>query len=75
MPIYEYECTACGETFEHLIRSAKEEREAACTACGSRKIKRRLSVFSAHAAESRPALPPGGCGQCCSADGGCPYAE
>ncbi len=49
MPIYEYICRKCDEEFEQLVF----DREAAieCPACGSRKVKKCLSVF-AHKSDS-----------------------
>lgn len=69
MPIYEYDCQACGRPFEALVRGGKEPQ---CPACGSERLLRRLSVVAAHSAS--PAPPPcerpgGGCGSCgCRAD-------
>lgn len=34
MPLYEYECAACGRRFE-LIQKFSDPPEAACAACGS----------------------------------------
>ncbi len=72
MPIYEYECPACGSTFEQLIRSERDERAAMCPQCGSRKISRRLSVFATHAAPSKASAPRAGCEGCRAPDGRCP---
>ncbi len=44
MPIYEYECTACGYTFEEWQRDFKE-REINCPECGG-KAKRLVSHTS-----------------------------
>ncbi|MGD8451245.1 MAG: zinc ribbon domain-containing protein [Phycisphaerae bacterium] len=72
MPIYEYRCEACGRTFEQLVRSARAERDVRCSHCGADRPVRQMSVIaSPRSAESRPAAP--GCGQCCRADGTCPY--
>ncbi|MFQ5807671.1 MAG: zinc ribbon domain-containing protein [Phycisphaerae bacterium] len=72
MPIYEYECPACGATFEQLIRSKRDERAAVCSACGSREVTRRLSVFSAHASASKPSAGRAGCEGCWDSHGRCP---
>lgn len=43
MPIYEFECAACGERFEEL--SAAGTRTAVCPACETEGAERRLSSF------------------------------
>lgn len=43
MPIYEYKCSKCAETFELLQRSGEK---AVCPKCGSQKLTKLLSVFS-----------------------------
>jgi putative FmdB family regulatory protein len=46
MPIYEFECEACGARFEELMASGQV---AACPSCGSERTRRLLS----------PVAPPG----------------
>lgn len=43
MPIYEYDCTDCGHTFEELVLSGSEQVK--CPKCGKTKVKRKMSVF------------------------------
>jgi putative FmdB family regulatory protein len=43
VPIYEFECGACGERFEELM--AAGTATATCPACGTDGAKRRLSSF------------------------------
>ncbi len=43
MPIYEFECAACGERFEELAPLGTED--ASCPACGTAGAQRRLSSF------------------------------
>jgi putative FmdB family regulatory protein len=43
MPIYEFECGACGERFEDLVAAGTEI--AVCPACGAPGAPRRLSTF------------------------------
>ncbi|MBU0640430.1 MAG: zinc ribbon domain-containing protein [Planctomycetes bacterium] len=74
MPIYEYRCANCDARFEQLIRSPREERKLACPECGGLGPQRELSVFSAHAQAEQPPPARGGCGQCCEANGECPFA-
>ncbi len=42
MPIYEYQCRACGRGFEALVRNSEQP---ACPACHSRDIERLISSF------------------------------
>jgi putative FmdB family regulatory protein len=54
MPIFEYECTQCHNSFELLMRS---DTRVACPACSSERVVRKLSLFAAHVnrgAESGP---------------------
>lgn len=44
MPIYEYDCNACGERFSTLTFSHKEA--ALCPSCGSADVTKLLSAFS-----------------------------
>lgn len=76
MPLYEYVCKQCNRRSEVLVRSSTVK--PACPHCGSRKLQRQFSTFSAHGAPSTPcsggtcpgaAVPAGGCG-----GGTCPYA-
>jgi len=65
MPLYEYQCDECNETFEELV--SKKDRDAgtvACPACGSTKVKRMLSTFAvgrAAAGSSAASCPTGTC--------------
>ena len=42
MPLYEYECDACGRRFE-LIRKFSESEVDACTLCGKGPVRRLMS--------------------------------
>ena len=46
MPLYEYLCYQCGNSFERLRRIADDDNELRCPACDSKKIDRVLSSFS-----------------------------
>lgn len=49
MPIFEYKCSDCGTVFERLeFPGSQEEKE--CPQCGSRKVIKLLSRFSARSA-------------------------
>jgi putative FmdB family regulatory protein len=57
MPVYEYTCGACGETFEIISSLADRDEKAACPACGGRDVK---PVFgSVSLGGSRSSVSPG----------------
>ncbi|MCG3137344.1 MAG: hypothetical protein HJJLKODD_01188 [Phycisphaerae bacterium] len=75
MPMYEYQCRSCQQRFEELHKSMDAELPA-CPHCGSRKVEKQFSVFAAHQPAPAPvAAPVGGCGNCGSAGGDCPWAD
>ena len=45
MPIYEYQCDTCDNTFEKLVFQGDEENFT-CPECGAKKVKRLLSATS-----------------------------
>jgi putative FmdB family regulatory protein len=44
MPIYEYICSSCKESFAKLQRMGTAEGETECPACGSRDVQRQISA-------------------------------
>jgi putative FmdB family regulatory protein len=42
VPLYDYECLDCGETFEALVRN---NNTPACPGCQGRKLKQLISLF------------------------------
>ncbi|MCP4375286.1 MAG: zinc ribbon domain-containing protein [bacterium] len=80
MPIYEYICSQCGHAFEKLVPSSKSKPQ--CDNCGSPKLDRQFSTFSAHgggsgssacrSADQCPAAMASGGSACGS---GCPHAN
>jgi putative FmdB family regulatory protein len=44
MPVYEYRCEACGEGFELFVRSPSHQAEPICPKCGSRRVKKSISL-------------------------------
>lgn len=46
MPIYEYQCEACGEEFEEFRFPTESDEDAICPKCGAKKAKRTISTFS-----------------------------
>ncbi len=73
MPIYEYECDACGNISEVLRQMSEADKALACESCGSKQTHRRQSEFAAGASKgSDCSLPPmGGCGRCGDPNGPC----
>ena len=64
MPIYEYTCGACEETFEHLARTLSDKPKS-CPRCGSAKrLSKQFSTFAP--THAKPAVP-GGCKGCAGA--------
>ena len=63
MPVFEYNCTDCGSTYEILHRGAEREDLVVCPSCDSRNARKRFSVFAASTATSNstPACADGGC--------------
>lgn len=64
MPIYEYQCEACGEEFEELVGAAADS--PACPNCGSDKTGKLMSCC-----RHRGAAPTGAYGASSSSGGGC----
>ena len=49
MPVYEYECEACGERFERLVRSMNQDPPGlACPACQGTEVRRLISAPVVH---------------------------
>ncbi|MFN8233435.1 MAG: zinc ribbon domain-containing protein [Actinomycetota bacterium] len=69
MPLYEYECSACGSLFER--RRPIGEGTPECPTCGSEHVMRRISTFAASTSSggSRGSAPAGGGG--CACGGSC----
>lgn len=45
MPIYEYECAACGARFDLLVSRSKAKSSPPCEECGSTDTERVMSGF------------------------------
>ena len=46
MPIYEFECSKCGKSFEHLVFTSGSKDEIQCPNCGGKDVCRLFSSFS-----------------------------
>ncbi|HXX38440.1 MAG TPA: zinc ribbon domain-containing protein [bacterium] len=60
MPIFEFRCQACGESFEELVGVVAGNGETVCPHCGSADVRKKISV---------PA--PAGSGRSSSMGSGC----
>jgi len=60
MPIYEYECKKCGESFEQLVFGGEEF--VRCPRCGSRNIDRLMSCTHSFGDDSGAGCSPRGFG-------------
>ncbi|MDA0576774.1 MAG: zinc ribbon domain-containing protein [Verrucomicrobia bacterium] len=70
MPIYEFNCKACGKDAELLVPSTTW-KGAKCPSCGSARLTKKLSVFAvaggdAGASAGMPSCSgnPSACGRC-----------
>lgn len=45
MPIFEFVCTECDESFEDLV-SLNKINEVVCPSCGGSKVKKKMSTFA-----------------------------
>jgi putative FmdB family regulatory protein len=53
MPIYEYRCEDCRERFERLrLTIGQDADDLACPTCGSREVRRLISVVAVHGGEA-----------------------
>jgi putative FmdB family regulatory protein len=75
MPIYEYRCKSCEETFEQLMLSSRAK--PACPHCGSNQAEKLLSTFAAHhGAPAGRACEAGPCPTASACQSGCcPYSQ
>jgi putative FmdB family regulatory protein len=49
MPVYEYDCTACGRSFSRFYKSQNAATTpTACPNCGAADLRRALSRFQVH---------------------------
>ena len=69
MPLYDFECRECGQTFEELVRD--QSRTVTCEHCGSGKVERKISSFRAAVTSSTPSPGGAGGGGCGSGSCGC----
>jgi putative FmdB family regulatory protein len=64
MPIYEYVCLDCQETFDALRPMAEADAPIACAECESEHTSRTISVFFAQSGGRVVAGTSSGCAHC-----------
>jgi putative FmdB family regulatory protein len=50
VPIYEYQCESCGESFDKFVRSMSATYTIECPKCHSTSCKKKLSMFGTSSA-------------------------
>ncbi len=55
MPLYEYQCSACGKEFEQIVRLSEAHLNPACPSCKGEETHKKISVFAAHRTSSTTA--------------------
>jgi putative FmdB family regulatory protein len=68
MPIYEFKCDDCQQTFESLVLIASAVDSIRCKHCNSSHIKRILSVTS-NSSGTKTTIPAGALSGCSSRSG------
>lgn len=68
MPIYEFKCNDCNQTFESLVLIASAVDTIRCKHCNSANIKKILSVTS-NQASTQKTIPAGALSGCSSRSG------
>lgn len=69
MPIYEYACPGCGQSFEKRVPIAEAD-QAACPYCGSAQTKRLLPRITLQL-NSRSSVPLAASGETCGSESCC----
>ena len=60
MPLYEYVCSSCRQSFEKYVKGWGES--VACPACASPTVEKQVSTFGFAFAGATPSAAGGGCG-------------
>ena len=64
MPLYEYSCENCGETFEELISLRDRDSQRVCPTCGSEQVQRLISAFAVGKSSAKAAASAVSCPTC-----------
>ena len=52
MPLYEYHCPTCGETFDQLVRFSEADQMPVCPSCGGEETRKKISAGAVIGASS-----------------------
>jgi putative FmdB family regulatory protein len=63
MPIYEYQCRGCGQSFEKLQKMDEGKKTIKCPHCGQEKAERVLSDFCCSKSSESPSSSCGSAGK------------
>jgi putative FmdB family regulatory protein len=70
MPMYEFDCADCHESFEELVLSGSDVDSVSCPSCTSHRVSKKLSAFAVGAA-SGGSFDTGYSGGSSCSGGGC----
>jgi putative FmdB family regulatory protein len=59
MPLYEYNCRACGRRFEVLQKIGADGSGVVCPSCGATDVTKQFSTFASVVASGTGAMPCG----------------
>ncbi|MFH1134750.1 MAG: zinc ribbon domain-containing protein [Pseudomonadota bacterium] len=68
MPLFEYQCLDCGQTFEALVFHTDETPN--CGGCGGSRLKKLISASSSASGPAQGRLPGAGDTACCGSHPG-----
>lgn len=71
MPLYEYFCPTCKETFEALRPAPEADAPTACPTCGQPSTQRILSLFARSVKTTLSDTMPAAAGGCGCGSGAC----
>lgn len=60
MPMYEYVCSECGQSFDKMMRFSELDQQPACPTCGSQNTRKQISLFASSGSTSQ--VSSGSCG-------------
>jgi putative FmdB family regulatory protein len=46
MPLYEYQCSDCGNEFEKMVRFSEADQNIPCPSCQSQKTRKKISTIA-----------------------------
>ena len=61
MPLYEYQCSSCGEVFDKLVRFSEADKLPTCPKCGEKNTRKKISAGAVIGASSGGSGSSGAC--------------